>query len=90
MGDLTGAGKDRPTTLYLVVPWDKMDIQKTWLRLMISIGMHTFKRKPPGARYRCLFLIDEFPALGLLPGHAKGYCDHARGRMLTLLWWCSR
>ena len=67
MGDLTGAGKDRPTTLYLVVPWDKMDIQKTWLRLMISIGMHTFKRKPPGARYRCLFLIDEFPALGLLP-----------------------
>ena len=34
---------------------------------MISIGMHTFKRKPPGARYRCLFLIDEFPALGHLP-----------------------
>ena len=64
MRDLTGYGKDRPTTLYLVVPWDKIDIQKIWLRLMITAGMHTFRRKPPGSRYRCLFLIDEFPALG--------------------------
>jgi len=64
MKDLTGYGKDRPTTLYLVVPWDKIDIQKIWLRLMITAGMHTFRRKPPGSRYRCLFLIDEFPALG--------------------------
>ena len=39
-------------------------IQRTWLRLMITAGMHTFRRKPPGSRYRCLFLIDEFPALG--------------------------
>src|ERR1022692_1657006 len=64
MADLTGAGKDRPTTVYLVVPWDKVDIQKTWLRLMITAGMHTFKHKPPGSKYRCLFMIDEFPALG--------------------------
>jgi type IV secretory pathway TraG/TraD family ATPase VirD4 len=64
MADLTGAGKDRPTTIYLVVPWDKVDIQKTWLRLMITAGMHTFKHKPPGSKYRCLFMIDEFPALG--------------------------
>ncbi len=64
MTDLTGYGKDRPTTLYLVVPWDKVDIQKIWLRLMITAGMHTFRRKPPGSPYRCLFLIDEFPALG--------------------------
>lgn len=64
MRDLTGYGKDRPTTLYLVVPWDKVDIQRIWLRLMITAGMHTFRRKPPGSRYRCLFLIDEFPALG--------------------------
>ena len=66
MTDLTGAGKDRPTTLYLVVPWDKLDVQKTWLRLMITAGMHTFRNKPPDARYRCLFLIDEFPALGFI------------------------
>lgn len=66
MTDLTGFGKDRPTTLYLVVPWDKVDIQKVWLRLMITAGMHTFRRKPAGSRYRCLFMIDEFPALGRL------------------------
>ena len=64
MKDLTGAGKDRPTTLYLVVPPDKIKIQKTWLRLMITAGMHTYKRKPAGARYRCMFMIDELPALG--------------------------
>jgi len=64
MSDLTGAGKDRPTTLYLVVPPDKIAVQRTWLRLMITAGMHTFKRKPAGARYRCMFMIDELPALG--------------------------
>lgn len=66
MNDLTGAGKDRPTTLYLVVPWSKMPIQKTWLRLMIIAGMETFKSKPPGSRYRCMFMIDEFPTLGFI------------------------
>jgi type IV secretion system protein VirD4 len=66
MTDLTGAGKDRPTTLYLVIPPEQIDNQKTWLRLMITAGMQVFKRRPPGAKYRCLFMIDEFPALGRL------------------------
>jgi type IV secretion system protein VirD4 len=64
MADLTGAGKDRPTTIYLVVPLDRIAVQKTWLRLMITSALSVFKHKPPGARYRCMFLIDEFPALG--------------------------
>jgi type IV secretion system protein VirD4 len=71
MADLTGAGKDRPTTLYLVVPWDKIEAQRVWLRLMIAAGMAVFKRKPRGAKYRCLFLIDEFPALGKITGIEK-------------------
>ncbi|HMD68002.1 MAG TPA: type IV secretory system conjugative DNA transfer family protein, partial [Chitinivibrionales bacterium] len=66
MTDLTGAGKDRPTTLYIVIPPDRVETQRTWLRLMITAGMQTFRRKPPGAKYRCLFLIDEFAALGKL------------------------
>lgn len=68
MTDLTGAGQDRPTTLYLVIPPDRVETQRTWLRLMITAGMQTFKRKPPGSKYRCLFLIDEFPALGKIEG----------------------
>ncbi len=66
MSDLTGAGQDRPTTLYIVIPPDRVETQRTWLRLMITAGMQTFRRKPPGAKYRCLFLIDEFAALGKL------------------------
>ena len=43
-----------------------MDTQRTWLRLVIAAAMHTFKRSRKRARFghRCLFLIDEFAALG--------------------------
>jgi len=45
-----------------------MDTQRTWLRLVISSAMHIFKNpraeRKPG--HRCLFLIDEFAALGRL------------------------
>lgn len=68
MADLTGAGKNRPTTLYLVIPPDRIETQKTWLRLMLTAGIVTFRRQPQGAKYRCLFLLDEFPALGKING----------------------
>jgi len=81
MTDLTGAGQDRPTTLYIVIPPDRVETQRTWLRLMITAGMQTFRRKPPGSKYRCLFLIDEFAALGKLDisiatmsGYGIDYC----------------
>ena len=55
-------------TVYLVIPPDRIDTQKTWLRLVLAAGMHTFKRFPFAERpgHRCLFLIDEFAALGRL------------------------
>jgi type IV secretion system protein VirD4 len=55
-----------PATVYLVIPPDRMDTQRTWLRLMIAAGMHTFKRARDRGPHRCMFLIDEFPALGRL------------------------
>ena len=56
------------STLYLVIPPDQMDIQRTWLRLMITAGMQTYKRRPSGVKiHRCMFLIDELPALGVIP-----------------------
>jgi type IV secretion system protein VirD4 len=64
MWDLTGYDVDRSTTVYLVIPPDRIATQKTWLRLMIAAGMHTFKRKPAGEGLRCMFLIDEFASLG--------------------------
>jgi type IV secretory pathway TraG/TraD family ATPase VirD4 len=63
----------RKMTVYVVIPTDRMDTQKTWLRLIVAAAMHSFKRprKRRESRHRCLFLIDEFAALGRvedLPG----------------------
>jgi type IV secretion system protein VirD4 len=58
----------KKATVYVVIPTERMDTQKTWLRIVIAAGMHIFKN--PRAKlqhgHRCLFLIDEFAALGRL------------------------
>lgn len=54
------------TTVYLVIPPYKMDVQRTWLRLLISAGMQAYKHRAGKKGIRCMFLIDEFPALGRL------------------------
>lgn len=53
-------------TVYLVIPPDRIDTQRTWLRLMLAAVSHTYRRAPMTGRaaHRCLVLIDEFPALG--------------------------
>ena len=55
-------------TVYVVIPTERMDTQKTWLRLVIASAMHIFKHPQTKLRFghRCLFLIDEFAALGRL------------------------
>jgi type IV secretion system protein VirD4 len=62
MGDLPR----KVTTVYLVIPPEKMKTQRTWLRLLISAGMQTYKRSGLKKPLRCMFLIDEFAALGKL------------------------
>ena len=59
---------DNLTTVYLVIPPELIETQRTWLRLMIAATTHTFKRHWRGndAALRCLFMIDEFAALGKL------------------------
>lgn len=54
------------TTVYLVLPPDRMETQKTWLRLVLTAAMQTFKKHRFDKRRegRCMFLIDEFAALG--------------------------
>ena len=55
-------------TVYLVIPPDRIDTQRTWLRLMLAAVTHTYRRAPRNSSafpsHRCLVLIDEFPALG--------------------------
>lgn len=55
------------STVYLVIPPDKMDTQRTWLRLVLTAAMQSYKHRPAGMKFhRCMLLIDEFPALGRL------------------------
>jgi type IV secretory pathway TraG/TraD family ATPase VirD4 len=58
-----------PTTVYLVIPPQRIATQRTWLRLVITAMTGAYKRVPMANRspHRCMFLIDEFPALGRMP-----------------------
>ena len=58
---------DTRMTVFLVFPTDRMSQARTWLRLILAAVTHTFRRTP--RRHdspRCMFVIDEFPALGRL------------------------
>ena len=54
---------DRPTTVYVILPAERMRTHSVWLRLLIVSALRALYR--PGGR-RTLFLIDEMPALGHL------------------------
>jgi len=54
------------TTVYLVIPHDRIQTHATWLRLIIAASMQGIKSRdktvPPN--HRCMFLIDEFGSIG--------------------------
>lgn len=58
-----GKLKDKPTTVYVILPAERMRTHNTWLRLVIVSALRALYR--PGG-LRTLFLIDEMPALGHL------------------------
>lgn len=53
------------TTIYIIPP-DKISVQARWLRLLIAAAIQTLRYKRTDQSTRCMFLIDEFPALGKL------------------------
>jgi len=54
---------DKPTTVYVILPAERMRTHSTWLRLIVVSALRALYR--PGG-LRTLFLIDEMPALGHL------------------------
>lgn len=58
--------REEPTTVYVVIPHDRIQTHATWLRLVIAAAMQGMKSRraeiPP--RHRCMFLIDEFGSIG--------------------------
>ena len=58
--------KARPTTVYLVLPPDRLATYARWLRLMLAQGLTDLARAPASTAKPVLFLLDEFAALGRL------------------------
>ena len=58
--------KARPTTVYLVLPPDRLATYARWLRLMLAQGLTDLARAPASGERPVLFLLDEFAALGRL------------------------
>ncbi|QCI96256.1 type IV secretory system conjugative DNA transfer family protein [Novosphingobium sp. EMRT-2] len=58
--------KAQPTTVYLVLPPDRLATYSRWLRLMLAQGLTDLARAPASPARPVLFLLDEFAALGHL------------------------
>ena len=58
-----------PVSLFLVLPPDRIDSCRRWLRLLVGCALQAVirARARPRATDRVLFLLDEFPALGPMP-----------------------
>lgn len=55
------------STIFLVLPVDKLNTYGRWLRLMVSIGIRTVGRNTNLLDYPVLFVLDEFGTIGCLP-----------------------
>lgn len=55
--------KSQPTTVYLILPTDRIDSYARWLRLMIACGLLAVTRTRGQPADRVLFLLDEFAHL---------------------------
>ena len=57
--------KQYPTSVYLVLPPDRLSSYGRWLRLMVTLTITVMARAK--GEQKVLFLLDEFAALGPLP-----------------------
>lgn len=68
------------TTVYLILPADRLESHANYLRLVVTSALRTLLRSPPSATLPpVLFMLDEFAQLGYLPpienamGIARGF-----------------
>ncbi len=59
--------KRKPVTVYIILPPEMMDRHSRWLRLLLSSAINGVLRARRPGEPRCLFIMDEFFALGRLP-----------------------
>ena len=71
--------KKTPTSFYIIIPPEYLDVYKPVVRLMVGITLATMTRNHKKPEKPILFLIDEFPALGYMRnievgiGYLAGY-----------------
>lgn len=58
--------KERPGTVFLCLPPDRLDTYARWLRLLVAQAVTDMARSPARPERPVLFLLDEFAALGRL------------------------
>jgi len=58
--------KERPGTVFLCLPPDRLDTYARWLRLLVGQAVTDMARSPARPASPVLFLLDEFAALGRL------------------------
>lgn len=54
---------EKPVSLFLIIPLDEIKTNPRWLRLIVGLAIKTFQTPHP-IKNRCLFLLEEFAALG--------------------------
>jgi type IV secretion system protein VirD4 len=64
--------KRRRISVYLILPPDRIDTYRRWLRLMIGCAVHAMTREPRRADDRVLFMLDEFAQLGRMRPVERG------------------
>ena len=62
-----GQLKERPTTVYLILPPRFLATHSTWLRIMITAILNPLIRSVRQPKVPVLFMLDEFAQLGHLP-----------------------
>jgi type IV secretion system protein VirD4 len=61
-----GALKERPITVYVALPPNKLPMNKRYVRGLLGLAMLGLMRDATPAQHETLFLLDEFPQLGHL------------------------
>lgn len=64
--------KKEPTSFYVIIPPEYLDVYKPVVRLMMGITIATLTRTQEKPKDPTLFIIDEFPALGYMKNIESG------------------
>lgn len=65
--------KRTPTTLYLVLPGERLSAYNRWYRLLITVAMEAITRDPAVPKDKVLFMLDEMAQLGRMEPVLRAY-----------------